>query len=206
MRRGWIAALTISALLLAGCGSSGAEEQFDRFRQSLETSGSVTVTAEVTAVSDEDVLSYTLFCAEVEDGYDIAVTGPELLSGVRAHLQQNDATLEFDNIVIPMGSLNDNGLSPLTALPCILEAARSGYADLVWTEGGRLTAQLVLDDTTTVRLHLNDAPTPVSAEVAVEDATVIQCSIITWQQNERGTQYESDDPNLGGDQSQQSGT
>lgn len=206
MRRGWIAALTISALLLAGCGSSGAEEQFDRFRQSLETSGSVTVTAEVTAVSDEDVLSYTLSCAEVEDGYDIAVTGPELLSGVRAHLRQNDATLEFDNIVIPMGSLNDNGLSPLTALPCILEAARSGYADLVWMEGGRLTAQLVLDDTTTVRLHLNDALTPVSAEVAVEDATVIQCSIITWQQNERGTQYESDDPNLGGDQSQQSGT
>ena len=206
MRRGWIAALTISALLLAGCGSSGAEEQFDRFRQSLETSGSVTVTAEVTAVSDEDVLSYTLSCAEVEDGYDIAVTGPELLSGVRAHLQQNDATLEFDNIVIPMGSLNDNGLSPLTALPCILEAARSGYADLVWTEGGRLTAQLVLDDATTVRLHLNDALTPVSTEVAVEDATVIQCSIITWQQNERGTQYESDDPNLGGDQSQQSGT
>lgn len=206
MRRGWIAALTISALLLAGCGSGGAEEQLERFRKSLEASGSVTVTAEVTAVSDEEVLSYTLSCAEVEDGYDIAVTEPELLSGVQAHLRQNDATLEFDNIVIPMGSLNDNGLSPLTALPRILEAARSGYADLVWTESGRLTAQLVLDDTTTVRLYLNDALTPVSAEVAVEDATVIQCSIITWQQNERGTQYESDDPNLGGDQSQQSGT
>ena len=130
MRRGWIAALTISALLLAGCGSSGAEEQFDRFRQSLETSGSVTVTAEVTAVSDEDVLSYTLSCAEVEDGYDIAVTGPELLSGVRAHLRQNDATLEFDNIVIPMGSLNDNGLSPLTLDAAMSRAAQTRANEL----------------------------------------------------------------------------
>lgn len=197
MRRGWIAALMISALLLTGCGSGAAEEQFDAFRRSLEASERVTVTAEVTALSDEDVTKFTLSCAEEAEGYSIGVTAPELLAGVRAHLRQDDATLEFDNIVLPMGTLNENGLSPLTALPCILEAARDGYLDLAWTEDGRLVAQLILDDTTTVRLSLDDTLTPVYAEVSVEDATVVQCGILTWQQNERGTEDEPDDPNVG---------
>lgn len=197
MRRGWIAALMISALLLTGCGSGGAEEQFDVFRKSLEASGSVTVTAEVTAVSEEDVTAFTLSCVEAAEEYSIEVTEPEMLSGVRAHLRQDDATLEFDNIVLPMGTLSDNGLSPLTALPAVIEAARSGYADLIWTEDGKTVAQLIVDDTTTVRLYLDDAGTPVYAELSVEDATVIQCSILTWQQNERGTQNESDDQNMG---------
>lgn len=197
MRRGWIAALMISALLLTGCGSGGAEEQFDAFRKSLVASGSVTVTAEVTAISEEDVTAFTLSCTEAAEEYSIEVTEPEMLSGVRAHLRQDDATLEFDNIVLPMGTLSDNGLSPLTALPAVIEAARSGYADLIWTEDGKTVAQLIVDDTTTVRLYLNDAGTPVCAELSVEDATVIQCSILTWQQNERGTQNESDDQNMG---------
>lgn len=197
MRRGWIAALMISALLLTGCGSGGAEEQFDAFRKSLEASGSVTVTAEVTAVAEEDVTAFTLSCAEAAEEYSIEVTEPEMLSGVRAHLRQDDATLEFDNIVLPMGTLSDNGLSPLTALPAVIEAARSGYADLIWTEDGKTVAQLIVDDTTTVRLYLDDAGTPVHAELSVEDATVMQCSILTWQQNERGTQNESDDQNMG---------
>lgn len=197
MRRGWIAALMISALLLAGCGSGGAEEQFDGFRQSLETAESVTVTAEVTAVSDEDVTAFTLICTEAAEEYSIEVAEPELLAGVRAHLRQGDAALEFDNIVLPMGTLRDNGLSPLTALPCVLQAARGGYADLIWTEDGKTVAQLIFDDATTVRLYLDDAGTPVYAELSVADATVIQCNILTWQQNERGTQHESDDQNMG---------
>lgn len=197
MRRGWIAALMISALLLTGCGSGGAEEQFDAFRRSLEASGDVTVTAEVTAILEEDVTTFTLTCTEAAEEYSIEVTQPELLSGVRAHLRQDDATLEFDNIVLPMGTLNDNGLSPLTALPAVIAAARSSYADLIWTEDGKTVAQLIFDDATTIRLYLDDAGTPVYAELAVEDASVIQCSILTWQQNERGAQHESDDQNLG---------
>lgn len=197
MRRIWIAALMISALLLTGCSSSGAEEQFDAFRKSLEASGSVSVTAEVTAISEEDVTVFTLSCTEAAEEYSIEVTAPELLSGVRAHLRQEDAALEFDNIVLPMGALSDNGLSPLTALPCVLQAARGGYTDLVWTEDGKTVAQLILDDTTTVRLYLDDAGTPVYAELSVEDTTVIQCSILTWQQNERGVQNESDNQNMG---------
>lgn len=197
MRRRWIAALMISALLLVGCGSGGAEERFDAFRQSLEASEGVTVAAEVTAVSEEDVTVFTLTCVEAAEEYSVEVTEPEMLSGVCAHLRQDDATLEFDNIVLPMGTLSDNGLSPLTALPCMLKAARGGYADLIWTEDGKTVAQIIFDDTTTVRLYLDDTDTPVYAELSVENATVLQCNILTWQQNERGTQHESDNQNMG---------
>lgn len=197
MRRGWIAALMISALLLTGCGSGGAEEAFDGFRRSLEAAEDVAVTAEVTAVSDTDVTAFTLSCTEAEGEYGIEVTAPEMLAGVRAHLRQGGTTLEFDNIVLPMGTVREDGLSPLTALPCMLQAARSGYADLIWTEDGKTVAQLIFDDTTAVRLYLDGTGTPVYAELSVGDTTVIQCSILTWQQNERGTQHESDDQNLG---------
>lgn len=197
MRRGWIAVLMISALMLAGCGSRGAEERFDRFRQTLEAADGIAVTAEVTAISGDDVTAFTLSCATAEEGYEVSVTEPELLAGVRAHLRQGDATLEFDNIVLPMGTLSENGLSPLMALPCVIDAACEGHVDLLWTEDDRLVTQLILDDTTTVRLYLDEALTPVYAEIAAEDTTVVQCSILTWQLNEREAQDESDDSNLG---------
>lgn len=203
MRRGYIAALMISVLLLSGCGAGSETAEFEQFRQRM-AAAAAEVTAEVTASEDDEVTVFTLMCAAVEDGYDVAVTEPELLAGVRAHLRTGENTLEFDGIVLPVGDLG-GGLSPLTALPRVLRAAQEGHVDLLWREDGALVAQLILDDTTTVRLYLDAAGVPVAAEISEGTETVVRCDILNWNWNERGTTHESNNSNLGGDQSDQSG-
>lgn len=80
---------------------------------------------------------------------------PEQAAGVTAHLRDGASALAFDDIILPAGDLNGAGLTPLTALPYVVQAIRSGYVDLTWTEDGLQVVQLITDDHTAVRLYLD---------------------------------------------------
>ncbi len=185
--------------LLSGCGKSGDEARFRQFQQLLETAA-VTVTAEVTALSDDAVTAFTLTCAESPEGTSVEVLQPEMLAGVRAWLRPGETTLEFDGVALPVPDAPGQ-VSPLLALPMLLEAVRTGHIDLVWREGDALAVQLILDDETTVRLFFNADNVPVYAEIAANDRTAVQCAITTWMTNEGETEYESNDQDVGRDQS-----
>lgn len=196
-------AALLAPLTLAGCGDT-AEDAFARFRAAL-ADADVSATAEVTMVSDDTVTAFTLDCETGAEETVVSVTSPESLAGVRAHLRDGSDALEFDGLVLPLETAGEGALSPLTALPAVVEAARAGYAELVWTEDEYTVAQLVLDDETAVRLYLDAAGAPVYAEVSVADATVVQCTITSWQTNEREAQDESNNSDVGGNQPAESG-
>ena len=162
----------------------------------------------------ENVLSYsrlqrnairrardTLTCQELPDGYDLTVTAPEQAAGVTAHLRDGASALAFDDIILPAGDLNGAGLTPLTALPYVVQAIRSGYVDLTWTEDGLQVVQLITDDHTAVRLYL-DGTVPQCAELSVDDTLCLRCTMENWNLEQGSMNDESQDPNLGRDQSQ----
>ena len=182
MQRKAIAALMISLLLLSACGRGAGEQKFEAFRDTL-TGQIVTTTAQV----------------RVQRGD--TVTAPEQAAGVTAHLRDGASTLAFDDIILPAGDLNGAGLTPLTALPYVVEAIRSGYVDLTWTEDGLQVVQLITDDHTAVRLYL-DGTVPQCAELSVDDTLCLRCTMENWNLEQGSTNDESQDQNMGRDQSQ----
>lgn len=189
--------LVLSVLLpLSACGAEREEARFDAFRAAL-TDAAVSVTAEVTARDGEDVTTFTLSCTETDAGCDIEVLAPEQIQGVRAHVASGEAQLQFDDLILPMPQAQ-NVVSPLMALPMVLQAARTGHLDLVWQEDG-LVCQLVPNDDTAVRVCLNEDNMPTAAEVDVGGHTCVFCTITAWS-TEKSDLHESNDTNLGGDQ------
>ena len=182
MQRKAIAALMISLLLLSACGRGAGEQKFEAFRDTL-TGQLVATTAQV----------------RVQRGD--TVTAPEQAAGVTAHLRDGASTLAFDDIILPAGDLNGAGLTPLTALPYVVESIRSGYVDLTWTEDGLQVVQLITDDHTAVRLYL-DGTVPQCAELSVDDTLCLRCTIENWNLEQGSTNDESQDQNMGRDQSQ----
>ena len=172
MQRKAIAALMISLLLLSACGHGAGEQTFEAFRDTL-TGKLVTVTAQVRVQRGDTVTDSTLTCQELPDGYDLTVTAPEQAAGGTAQLRDGASALAFDDIILPAGDLNGAGLTPLTALPYVVQAVRSGYVDLTWTEDGLQVVQLITDDHTAVRLYL-DGTVP-QCEELLDDATLCLC-------------------------------
>lgn len=200
MQRRSIAALMISLLLLSACGHGEGERSFQTFRDTL-TGSLVTVTAQVRADYGDSVADYTLTCRELADGYDLTVIAPETAKGVGAHLRRGESTLTFDDILLPAGDLNAAGLTPLTALPYVVDAVRSGYVDLTWQEDGLLVVQLITDDHTVVRLYL-DGAVPQCAELSVDERSCLYCTVEQWNLEQGSTNDESQNSNMGRDQSQ----
>ena len=140
--------------------------------------------------------------AVVAAGHDVLGAHEQLLERAgQAHLRDGASTLAFDDIILPAGDLNGAGLTPLTALPYVVEAIRSGYVDLTWTEDGLQVVQLITDDHTAVRLYL-DGTVPQCAELSVDDTLCLRCTMENWNLEQGSMNDESQDPNLGRDQSQ----
>ena len=183
-------------LPLAACSAEREEARFDAFRASLEDKA-VTVTAEVTARDGEELSAFTLRCAETQAGCEIEVLSPEEIAGVTATLDEGETKLQFDGLILPMPQAQDT-VSPLMALPLVLQAARTGHVDLVWEADG-LAAQLITDDDTAVRITFDENDLPASAEIDVGGKTCVFCTITAWDAETRDSN-ESNDTNLGGDQ------
>lgn len=197
LKNGIIISICVVLLLLSACGAKREESRFDAFRKTLADSA-VTVTAEVTARDGEDVTAFTLQCTETASGCDVEVLAPEEIRGVRAHADADDVQMQFDDLILPMPQAKDT-VSPLMALPLVLRAARTGHLDLAWQEDS-LVCQLVTDDSTAVRIYLSDDNTPTAAEIDVGGHTGVFCTITGWS-TEKSDMHESNDTDVGGDQS-----
>ena len=52
---------------------------------------------------------------------------PELAAGITARISEEGGVLEYDGLALETGPLDGDGLSPVSALPALLSAARSEY-------------------------------------------------------------------------------
>ena len=119
-------------LLLAACGggsAGGSEEETLALAirgEYLEMT-SCAATAEITADYGQRVYQYTMSVEASEEETALVITAPETVVGITARLKDKDSLLEYDGIAVETGPMNQQGLTPVSAVPALLEETRSGY-------------------------------------------------------------------------------
>ena len=136
-------------LLLAACGGGsggrGDEELALDIRAEYLGMAACAATAEITADYGQRVYEFTLDLQYTKGGETVlTVTAPEDIAGVTARLKDGAATLEYDGASLETGELDGQGLSPVSALPALLNAVQTGFIAEVGRED--------LDETATLRI------------------------------------------------------
>lgn len=128
MRKCLVCVLMI--ILLTGCGAaegSEAEELALTIRGEYLAIDSCAVQAAITADYGQRVYQYEMAAAVNGDETVLTLSAPETVAGLTARITGKDGLLEFDGVAVETGPLDGQGLTPVSALPALLEAARSGY-------------------------------------------------------------------------------
>ncbi len=117
------------AALLCGCGGeNGGNQQTLALREAFLSMESCSGSMEVTADYGQRVYEYTVeFSGDGNGGMNLVLTAPEEVAGITAHIAQGQTALEFDGVALETGPLNQEGLSPLDALPAFVAAMQTGY-------------------------------------------------------------------------------
>ena len=116
--------------LLAGCGRAGgseAEELALTIRGEFLAMDSCAAQVSVTADYGQRVYKYEMAVSVTEEETVLTLSAPETAAGLTARLTGEENLLEFDGVSVETGPLDENGLTPVSAVPALLEAARSGY-------------------------------------------------------------------------------
>ena len=130
MRRLMLCVPMIS-LLLAACGGgvqgSEAEQLALLVRGEYLAMTSCAMEASITADYGQRVYQYELTARGEGEEMTLTLTAPETVAGVTARLDGGTGLLEYDGVSVETGPLDGDGLTPMSALPALLETARSGY-------------------------------------------------------------------------------
>lgn len=135
--------LPMMLLLLTGCGGgqeneNGAEAQAVAIRGEYIAMTSYSLQAQVNADYGQRVYDFTLSVTWDGEETTVAIREPEMLAGVTARITGDEGTLEYEDLSLETGFLDEDGLSPVSALPALIEAARSQYIDRCTLTDGML--------------------------------------------------------------------
>lgn len=149
MRRSSVICVLMISLLLSGCGTAegtiGLQEQALIIRGSYLESAGCTAKLNVTADYGQRVYTYTADVTVTGEETVLTVTQPQELAGVTARMIGAQSRLEYDGAILETGPLDAEGLTPLRAVPALLECARSGFIDNCAAESlGEMDALRVL--------------------------------------------------------------
>lgn len=182
MRKAFVSALMMILLLLTGCGQreSKLESEFAAFREALRGARSLQAELSLHWDSGERVSQYGLALAYENECLSVTVTEPELIAGIRAVLEGEDARLEYEGVML--GAAEIAGLSPVSAAPAVLEAMAYGYRELLWREDGYLAVRLWMEQENILTLWLEEG-VPLCAEIAAGGQTIMTCHFEQWQMN-----------------------
>ncbi len=180
MRR-WLLPALMIPLLLAGCGRSAAERKVDEMRAALRASVEIAVTADVTANLGDERFSCTLECRTDAEKTTVEIIAPESVAGIRAVVSGDGTKIEYAGLSLGVGGWRP-GSAPVTALPLLLTALKSGSTLRTWTEweGERtvFVRELYVTDDTTLCVWIDAATTlPIHAEYSQGGETLLRCEI-----------------------------
>lgn len=189
MRKRGLCALMMTLLLLSACGGEtgrGDDELALEIRTKYLAINNCAATMDVKADYGERVYEYTMeLTYEKEGELVLTVTAPEHIAGVTARIADGAAIMEYDGVSLETGPLDDEGLSPVGAVPALLDAVREGYIaeccteTMGETECLRVTyrdpeAQPGTGTELTVWFSLTDAAM-VRGEISVDGSMAVQC-------------------------------
>lgn len=114
-------------LLLTACGSAEETNRVTQLQQQYAAVESATMEAEVICHYGDEVRMYSLLCAYTPEKSTITVLSPENLAGISAQVENGTLTLRYDDISLDAGTYSAAAVSPVMALPKLMEAAAWGY-------------------------------------------------------------------------------
>lgn len=169
----------VGCLFLSACGSA-AEQQFLRFSQELSEKDTLSFTADLTASYPDRSAVFRLRYS-LEDGIQrVTVLSPASISGISARVEQGKTALEYDGLILDTGDLDDYGLSPMSALPLLVDALCRGHADSFWTEEDAPVVKLLYDDHTTAQVWFSGEMIPQRAELICDGTVTVSCELMNW--------------------------
>ncbi len=121
-------ALTLACALLTGCGGgeASATDRVDEVRASYSSLTAYTASAAITANCNGRVYSYEAdFSGDLTSGV-MTVTGPDNIAGCSVSWEENGTVLDWEQVALDTGDLNGDGLSPVDAMPALLNCATTG--------------------------------------------------------------------------------
>ena len=181
MKRALLPLLLAVCLLLAGCGSRAEEKRFADFSASLAEKETLSFCAELRAEYADRTLSFTLDYLKDAEGETISVLEPKRIAGIRAHLAEGSDTLSFEGLILDTGPLDPYGLTPMNALPRLVDALMTGHLASHWEEGGQPVYHLILDDHLSASVWFEpQSMVPSYAELQSDDTVHIFCTIRDW--------------------------
>lgn len=181
MKRLCLISAVLFCLLLTGCGSGRSEKKFEDFSASMQDRSSLSFTARVRAEYDDRTVKFTLAYAGEGDNCTISVIEPEIISGIAMRFEDGKSVLDCKGIFIDTGFLDENGLTPVNALPLIVKALVSGHLDSCGKDGDELIWYLIPCDGMSVEVHLCGEPLkPVHAELISGGRVRVFCDITDW--------------------------
>lgn len=135
--------LPMMLLLLTGCGGgqeneNGAEAQAVAIRGEYMAMTSYSLQAQVNADYGQRVYDFTLSVTWDGEETTVVIREPEMLAGVTARIAGDEGTLEYEDLSLETGFLDEDGLSPVSALPALMDSARSQYIDRCTVTDGML--------------------------------------------------------------------
>lgn len=183
MRKALIFTLTLM-LLLTACGGGEEENAATQLQQQYAAVESATMEAEIVCHYDDEVRKYTLLCAYTPEKSTVTVLSPENLAGISAQVENGTLTLSYDDISLDAGTYSAAAVSPVVALPKLMEAAAWGYPAEQSEEmlGERTCIRLgcdLSDEPGTLYTTWFDAQSllPLRSEIAVDGTLLFE---ITW--------------------------
>ena len=181
MKRALPALLLAISLLLSGCAGKNEEKRFAAFSESLSQRETISFSADLRAEYAERTLEFSLDYERDAEGQTVSVRKPERISGIRAHIAPGSGTLEYEGLILDTGPLDPYGLTPMNALPKLVETLCTGHLDSVWEENASLVCHLVLDDHLSASVWFEpQSMTPNYAELQSGDTVHIFCTIHDW--------------------------
>ena len=173
--------LLVFCLLLTGCGGRADEKRFSDFSEALSAKDTLGFTAELRAEYADRTLEFTLDYEKDAEGQTVSVRKPERIAGIRAHLSPGSETLEYEGLILDTGPLDPYGLTPMNALPKLVETLCAGQLESHWEESGAFVCHLILDDHLSASVWFEpQSMTPSYAELQSDDTVHLFCTIRDW--------------------------
>lgn len=125
----WVLMILLCLSLTAcGGGATGAEQLALDIRGEYLAMEGCSGTLTITADYGQRVYTFGAELTFRRAGESVlTLTSPEEVAGVTARLEQEGGSLEYDGVRVETGPLDNDGLSPMEAVPALLDYAAEGF-------------------------------------------------------------------------------
>ena len=124
--------MMILGLSLSACGGAEggnrAEQLALDIRGEYLEMGGCTASLELTADYGQRVYTYGIGLNYAREGETtLTITAPENIAGVTARILEGETALEYDGMRVETGPLDDSGMSPVDAVPVLMDYVQEGF-------------------------------------------------------------------------------